>query len=388
MSVNDLMAIIREVKAQVPEPVSYADVWEFWLRYRDVASAVDFVTIHILPYWEDFPLPARRAAAHVDEIRKKVAEAIPGKEILVGEFGWPRAGRMREGALPSRSNQALALGETLALAQREHFRLNVIEAFDQPWKRWLEGSVGGYWGIFDRATGGPKFSFTGGAVSDHPHWLLQAFAGIVLAASVFAGAFVARRDKLEPALLWWRIAALAFVPAVLFGLTLEKVPVESFTIGSWLRSLALATVAAVAPVACAVAYTTHQPLPAFASLLARRERPRDVLTIVLGAAFILLVLLALQAALNLVFDPRYPDIPFAPLSGAVVSFVVLTFSTPRPTKGLRPAAERVAAAVLALSAVYIAINETFANWQAVWFCAALLALAFILLQARDAPSSE
>jgi glucan 1,3-beta-glucosidase len=264
----------------------------------------------------------------------------------------------------------------------------VIEAFDQPWKRWLEGSVGGYWGIFDRATGGPKFSFTGGAVSDHPHWLLQAFAGIVLAASVFAGAFVARRDKLEPALLWWRIAALAFVPAVLFGLTLEKVPVESFTIGSWLRSLALATVAAVAPVACAVAYTTHQPLPAFASLLARRERPRDVLTIVLGAAFILLVLLALQAALNLVFDPRYPDIPFAPLSGAVVSFVVLTFSTPRPTKGLRPAAERVAAAVLALSAVYIAINETFANWQAVWFCAALLALAFILLQARDAPSSE
>jgi glucan 1,3-beta-glucosidase len=294
---------------------------------------------------------------------------------------------MREGALPSPSNQALALGETLALAQREHFRLNVIEAFDQPWKRWLEGSVGGYWGIFDRATGGPKFSFTGGAVSDHPRWLLQAFAGIVLAASVFAGAFVARRDELAPALLWWRIAALAFLPAVLFGLTLEKVPVESFTIGSWLRSLALAAVAAVAPVASAAAYRARQPLPAFASLLARRERPRDALTIVLGAAFILLVLLALQTALNLVFDPRYPDIPFAPLSGAVMSFVVLPFSTPR-TKGLRPAAEQVAAAVLALSAVYIAINETFANWQAVWFCGALLALAFILLQVRDAPSSE
>ena len=387
MSVNDLMAIIREVKAQVPEPVSYADVWEFWLRYRDVASAVDFVTIHILPYWEDFPLPARLAAAHVDEIRKKVAEAIPGKEILVGEFGWPRAGRMREGALPSPSNQALALGETLALAQREHFRLNVIEAFDQPWKRWLEGSVGGFWGIFDRATGAPKFSFTGGAVSDHPHWLLQAFAGIVLAASVFAGAFVARRDKQEPALVWWRIAALAFLPAVLFGLTLEKVPIESFTIGSWLRSLAFAAVAAIAPVACAMASTVRRPLPAFASLLAPRERPRDALTLVLGAAFTLLVVLALQAALNLVFDPRYPDIPFAPLSGAVMSFLVLPLSTPRP-KGVRPAAERVAAAVLVLSAVYIAINETFANWQAVWFCAALLGLAFILLQARDAPDSE
>ncbi len=53
---------IREVKAQVPMPVTYADVWEFWLRHRDVAAAVDFVTIHILPYWEDFPIPAGEAA--------------------------------------------------------------------------------------------------------------------------------------------------------------------------------------------------------------------------------------------------------------------------------------------------------------------------------------
>ncbi len=387
LSVNELMAIIREVKAQVPQPVSYADVWEFWLRYRDVANAVDFVTIHILPYWEDFPVPARLAASHVEEIRKKVAAAIPGKEILVGEFGWPRAGRMRQGALPSPSNQARAIKETLALAYREHFRLNVIEAFDQPWKRWLEGSVGGNWGIFDRETGRPKFSFAGGEISDRPHWLLQALAGIALSASMFAAAFVARRGKPDPALLGWRIAALAFVPAVLFGITLEKVPIESFTIGSWLRSLAFAVVATVGPVACAMACAALRPLPAFSALLGRCERPRHALAIVLGAVFVLLVLVALQAALELVFDPRYPDIPFAPLSAAVMSFLVLSLSTPRLT-GLRPAAERVAAVTVALAAVYIAINETLANWQAVWFCAALLALAFTLLRVRDAPSSE
>ena len=80
---------------------------------RDVQNAVDFVTIHILPYWEDFPIPASRAAAHVDAIRKKVAAAFPGKEIVIGEFGWPSAGRMREGALPSRTNQARASSTTL-----------------------------------------------------------------------------------------------------------------------------------------------------------------------------------------------------------------------------------------------------------------------------------
>src|SRR6202043_1835501 len=108
-------------------------------------------------YWEDFPIPASRAAAHVAAIRGQVAAAMPGKEIVIGEIGWPSAGRMREAARPSPSNQARVIEETLALAQRENFRVNVIEAFDQPWKRWLEGSVGAQWGIFERATRAPKF---------------------------------------------------------------------------------------------------------------------------------------------------------------------------------------------------------------------------------------
>ena len=113
MTAADLIAVIRDIKAQVPMPVTYADVWEFWLRYPDVQNAVDFVTIHVLPYWEDFPIPASRAAAHLAAIRKKVAAAFPNKEIVIGEFGWPSAGRMREDARPSRSNQARAVIDTL-----------------------------------------------------------------------------------------------------------------------------------------------------------------------------------------------------------------------------------------------------------------------------------
>src|SRR5579864_8439715 len=155
MSAPDLVNTIRAVKAQVAMPVTYADVWEFWLRYREIATAVDFITIHMLPYWEDFPIPADRAAAHIEAIRNRVAAAFPGKEIMIGELGWPSRGRMREGARPSPSDQARFILETLAFAKRDHVRVNVIEAFDQPWKRWLEGTVGGQWGIFDRATGAP-----------------------------------------------------------------------------------------------------------------------------------------------------------------------------------------------------------------------------------------
>ena len=149
MTTSDLAAIIRSVKAQVTVPVTYADVWEYWLRNREIYDAVDFVTIHILPYWEDFPIRAKYAAAHVDAIRKRMAVAFPAKEILIGETGWPSAGRMRDAALPSRTNQARVVSEILDLAKQENFRVNLIEAYDQPWKRQLEGTVGGYWGLID-----------------------------------------------------------------------------------------------------------------------------------------------------------------------------------------------------------------------------------------------
>jgi exo-beta-1,3-glucanase (GH17 family) len=386
MPPEDLMAIIREVKSQVSEPVSYADVWEYWLRYPQVQNAVDFVTIHILPYWEDIPIPAAQAAAHVDEIRKRVAAAIPNKEILIGEFGWPSAGRMREGARPSPSNQARAIDETLALAQREHFRVNIIEAFDQAWKRWLEGAVGGHWGIFDRATGGPKFNFVGSAVSDHRDWPIQALAGIALAALMFGCAFMAAGKQSKPWLLWGKIAVLAFLPGVLFGWTIEQIPVESFSPGGWLRSLAFAAVAAAVPIGCATACAGGRKLPSLSSLLAGGRDRGDTLSIALGVAMMALILLAVEAALGLVFDPRYRDIPFAPLCGAVLPFLALSLWTKR-ADGAPAMAERIAAIVLAVSAVYIVFNETVANWQALWFCGGLLGLAFTLTRVRvpDAP---
>src|ERR1700724_3523967 len=194
MTTSDLAATIRSVKSQVSVPITYADVWEYWLRNREVYDAVDFVTIHILPYWEDFPIRAKFAASHVDAIRRQMAVAFPGKEILIGETGWPSQGRMREGALPSRTNQAPVVSEIPDLAKKENFRVNLIEAYDQPWKRELEGTMGGYWGLIAPVHRALKYP-PGIAISNYPSWKLQMAGGMALAVLVFAVAWLALRRK-------------------------------------------------------------------------------------------------------------------------------------------------------------------------------------------------
>jgi hypothetical protein len=46
----------------------------------------------------------------------------------------------------------------------------------------------------------------------------------------------------------------------------------------------------------------------------------------------------------------------------------------------------LAAAVLALCAIFIVWNETPANWQALWFAATLAGLVLSLLWTRAAPN--
>jgi glucan 1,3-beta-glucosidase len=383
MTSTDLAATIRLVKAQVAVPVTYADVWEFWLRYREVYEAVDFVTIHILPYWEDVPIRAKYAAAHVDAIRRRMAVAFPGKEILIGETGWPSEGRMRDAALPSRTNQARVVSEILDLAKRENFRVNLIEAYDQPWKRQLEGTVGGYWGLFDSVQRALKYP-SGVAISNYPFWKLQMAIGMGLAVLVFAAAWLTlRRRPWTPRLISWIAVGISATTAgILLGVAADKMLYESYGFGGWLQWGSLLAAATAAPVLCANALMSGRSLPTFLELLGPREyQNRSALTIILGLSLMVTALIGAQSALGFMFDPRYKDFPFAALTMAVVPFAALTLLN-RPKEGMRPIAETVFAALLAGAAIYTGFNEGPDNWQSLWTCAAYLLLAVTLWQAR------
>jgi exo-beta-1,3-glucanase (GH17 family) len=383
MTASDLAATIRSVKAQVAVPVTYADVWEFWLRNRELYDAVDFITIHILPFWEDFPVRAKFAAAHVDAIRRQMTVEFPGKEILIGETGWPSEGRMREAALPSRTNQARVVSEILDLARRENFRVNLFEAYDESWKQQLEGTVGGYWGLFDSVRRTLKYP-PGVPISNFPLWKLQMSSGMVLAILVFGTAWLTlRRKTWQPRpVSWFAVGISATTAGILFGVAAQKMFYESYGTGGWLLWGSLLVAATAAPIVGANALMSGRALPTFLELLGPKNyQTQSMPAITNGLTLMVTIVIGAVTALGLVFDPRERDFPFAALTMAAVPFAALTLFN-RPKKGIRPLAESMFAGVFLVAAIYTGLNEGPDNWQSLWTCAAYLLLAVTLWRAR------
>ncbi len=182
-TVQDLIAKIQRVKREVRVPVTTAEVPNVWLEHPELVSAVDYLAVHILPYWEG--IPGSRAVDHALNGYERLRQVYPGKRIVIAEFGWPSAGLNRKDAVPSPLTQADVVRDFVTRADAMGIDYSIVEAFDQPWKT-NEGSVGPYWGIFD-ADRHLKFSLAG--TVEEPNFLLKVIAalgiGILLSIPIF-----------------------------------------------------------------------------------------------------------------------------------------------------------------------------------------------------------
>ena len=106
-----LAALIRRVGEATGLPVTYADVWGFWVKHRVLSEAVSFVTVHIIPYWDDDPVGIDAVIPYVDDLYAQMQRQFPGKEVLIGETGRPSAGCPRGAIEPGRVNQARCVPE-------------------------------------------------------------------------------------------------------------------------------------------------------------------------------------------------------------------------------------------------------------------------------------
>ena len=249
-----LIREIRNVKRNVKVPVSTAEPWHVWLHYPELAREVDYLAVHILPYWDE-----QSSEAPLEYLKNKIGQlrqAYPNKNIIVTEVGWPSNGAERRSpatglikyATPA--EQARNIRDAVAWLKQQNIQHFVVEAVDQPWKAYdLEGKAGGYWGLWN-ADRQQKFAWTG-PIETFPQWLAcatwsvaaalplmllflwhwrtlgttgqLAFCGLVVlctSAVVFGAAKVAGTYMLTSEMIGWGV--LAFFLVLSLGMALAQ----------------------------------------------------------------------------------------------------------------------------------------------------------------------
>ncbi len=391
MAPDALGKILDYAKQHSPVPVTYADVWEFWLRHAELADHVDIITVHILPYWEDDPVAVGDAVAHVLSVAQKVQKAFAGKPVWVGETGWPAAGRQRAGAVPGRVEQARFLRELLQRtsgANGAALDYNFIEAFDQPWKRSFEGAMGGYWGLFD--PNGQAHAAMSGAVTEDARWWrggLGALAGAVV--GILWGLLWTRFARMRSGGVTGQVQGAGLVivlPALACATLGALVPAQWLMVQQWDRtsleqsvSGALALVSALVTWVCALRWMQGLGVQGVLQAgrgerLARPTRWQVPLAKVEYGLRFALLFAAASAALVLLLDSRYRPFPWWWFVAPTTSVLALRLAG-YATFGAQAHKQQVLACILAVCSVVIAITEGWHNAQALVYCALLLVLA-------------
>ena len=269
LSSRELIGHLDRLQSLTRTPVSTAEPWHIWMQYPELARHVDFITVHLLPYWEG--VAADQAVDSAFERLDRLRKRFPRKPIVVGEIGWPSAGDAVGPARATPADQALFMRRFLARVQGGGLDYFVMEAVDQPWKWADEGRVGAHWGLLD-AWRRPKFAASGPVEAD-PRWRAKAAISSTLGFAIGLG-FALAFPRLR---LAGRVAFAAGAQALLsLAVVLAALPM-----GYYLRPLDWALLVLLAPVMVVLAATLMTQWFEFVELfwpgsLARRFEPEPL----------------------------------------------------------------------------------------------------------------
>lgn len=381
----ELARLLARARRESAVPVAYADVWEFWLRHADVLRQhVDVVAAHVLPYWEDEPVAIAQAVLHVAAVNAKIRAFFAPLPVFIAETGWPAAGRQRGAAVPGQLEQARFIRELLA-GQDDALHYNLIEGFDQPWKRQLEGAMGGYWGLF-AADGTQRVNLNGPVVADPVWWylplgaliggaagLLWGLGGGMLGGPKFASTRKSHGKAATAALI---LAGAGLVPlGILQGQMLlqwSRNPLDwTFGAGVALSAGLCAVLAAGRLASLLDGWIPPENRPGLMAVLSNKSQ-RSQRWLAMAVA-VLLGFVTLMAV-GLVFDARYRPLVWSLLIAPALLISALAVMGDR--LGAAARLERGLAGLIAIAAGLVVWQEGLANGQALGLAFTWLGLAF------------
>ncbi len=339
-------------KSLTNTPITYADVWEFWVKHKNIAQYVDFHTLHILPYWENNPVAIDEAIEHTENVMAKMKAQFT-KPILIGETGWPSVGRQRSESIPSVVNQARYVREFIQKANENNWQYNIIESIDQPWKRVLEGTVGGSWGLMT-ADLQPKFSLTN-AVAERSDQHRFIYLGLIGSLLFF---IFARMQAEQRVFVLIGLSAFGALASMLAYLAYEYVLAAS---RDWIECLALGGLLGLG-----VLMVLMHPVRMIQDNQSTNKLMRGLKLIFLYAALV--------AGYLIYFDGRYRDFPILLFAMPVL---IMIFDALRPKQDtIHWLSQALPGALVVMFAVLCYTKDASNNAAASWLLLCVL-LAYV-----------
>jgi len=102
--IYDVKGMVQVAYGYSHIPVGSADTWTSWVDGANnaVIDAVDVVLMNGFPYWQG--ASPENALGVFNQGVSRTSAAVKGKQVIIGETGWPTAGPDFEGSHPSVEN--------------------------------------------------------------------------------------------------------------------------------------------------------------------------------------------------------------------------------------------------------------------------------------------
>ncbi len=146
---EELLAFIKKVKTEIPGiPVGYVDAYYEFSHRPKITELCDVILCNCYPFWEGCPFES--SLDYMKQMYYQAKAAGNGKEVIITETGWPSQGENLRGAFPSEKSARDYFINTQLWSAGDNIPVFYFSSFDENWKVGAEGTVGAYWGIWDK----------------------------------------------------------------------------------------------------------------------------------------------------------------------------------------------------------------------------------------------
>lgn len=146
---DELLGFINKVKEALPGvTVGYVDAYYEFSHRPKITEACDVILCNCYPFWEGCPF--ENSLDYMKQMYYQAKAAGNGKETIITETGWPSQGENLRGAVPGEKSARDYFINTQLWSANDNIPVFYFSSFDESWKVGSEGTVGAYWGIWDK----------------------------------------------------------------------------------------------------------------------------------------------------------------------------------------------------------------------------------------------